>query len=86
MKRKQTAKLPAITSGNDAALKKLAEYEKKARGAVAHNTARALRADTAIFVTWCAEFSHKTLPASPDTVAAFIDAQAEIKAPATVRR
>ena len=86
MKRKGTIRLPAIPSRNDAALKKLAEYEKKARGAVAPNTARALKADTAIFVAWCAEYSHETLPASPDTITAFIDAQAEIKAPATVRR
>ena len=78
--------LPAIASRNDAALKKLAEYERKARGAIAPNTAKALRADTAVFAAWCAEYSHETLPASPDTVAAFIDAQAEIKAPATVRR
>ena len=86
MKRKQIAKLPAITSGNGAALKKLAEYEKKARGAVAPNTVLALRADTAIFVAWCAEYSHETLPASPDTVTAFIDAQSEVKAPATIKR
>ncbi len=79
-------KLPALVGSNDAALKKLAEYEKKARGAVAPNTVKALRADTAIFVAWCADRSRETLPASPDTVAAFIDAQAEIKAPATVRR
>jgi len=86
MKRKQTIRLPAIASRNNAALKRLAEYEKKARGAVALNTVQALRADTAIFTAWCAEHSREMLPASPDTIAAFIDAQAEIKAPATVRR
>ena len=79
-------KLPALTGRNGVALKKLAEYEKKARGAVAPNTVRALRADTAIFAAWCAEYSHDSLPASPATVADFIDAQAEVKAPATVRR
>ena len=86
MKRKQATQLPAIASRNDAALKRLAEYERKAQGAVAHNTARALRADTAIFTAWGAEHSRETFPARADTVAAFIDAQAEIKAPATVRR
>ena len=79
-------KPPAIVSRDSMALRKLAEYEKKARGAVALNTVKALRADTAIFVAWCTEYSHETLPANPDTVTAFIDAQAEIKAPATVRR
>ncbi len=47
--------LPAIASRNGAALKKLAEYERKARGAIAPNTAKALRADTAVFVAWCAD-------------------------------
>ena len=86
MKRKPTIRLPAIASGNGTVLRKLAEYEKKAKGAIAPNTVRALRADTAIFAAWCAEFFHESLPATPDTVTAFIDAMAEIKAPATVKR
>ncbi len=79
-------KPPALTSRDSTALQRLAEYEKKARGAIAPNTVQALRSDTAIFTAWCAEYDHEPLPATPDTVAAFIDAQAEIKAPATVRR
>ncbi len=79
-------KPPALTSRDNTALQKLAEYERKARGAVAPNTVQALRSDTAIFTAWCAEYGHEPLPATPDTVTAFIDAQAEIKAPATVRR
>ena len=79
-------KPPALTSRDSTALQNLAEDERKARGAVALNTVKALRADTKIFGVWCSEFSHEMLPASPDTVTAFIDAQAEIKAPATVRR
>jgi len=57
-----------------------------ARGALAANTERAIRADTAIFAAWCAERGRISLPAAPDTVAAFIDAMAETRKPATVRR
>jgi integrase len=57
-----------------------------ARGAYARNTERALQADVAIFTAWCAQMNHPALPAAPATVAAFIDAMAAGKAPATVRR
>jgi site-specific recombinase XerD len=56
------------------------------RGAFAANTERALRGDIARFTGWCSREGHQAMPASPDTVAAFIDALAASKAPATVRR
>ena len=65
---------------------KLADYAKLADGAFSENTARAIRADTAIFAAWCADQGHASLPASPDAVAGFIDAMAESRKPATVRR
>ena len=67
-------------------VKRLAEYQHKARGALSSNTERALKADTAVFTAWCVDQGRKGLPASPVTVARFIDAQADVKAPATVRR
>ena len=47
---------------------------------------RALRSDLAIFAAWCAARGERVLPAGPETVAAFVDAMAETRAPATVRR
>jgi hypothetical protein len=57
-----------------------------ARGAYAGNTERALRADVTIFTAWCSDAGEIALPAVAATVAAFIDAIAALKAPATVRR
>lgn len=65
---------------------RLDEYARAAAGAFAQNTERALAADTRVFAAWCGNNGHAMLPASPETVAAFVDAQAELKAPATVAR
>ena len=65
---------------------RLADYARQADGAFSENTARAIRADTAIFSTWCAEQDLVSLPASGDAVAGFIDAMAENRKPATIRR
>ena len=54
--------------------------------AVSRNTARAVRSDLAIFAQWCAKHGLQDLPAEAGTVAAFIAAMAEQRAPATVRR
>ena len=59
---------------------------RSARGAFSANTARALRSDLAVWGAWCGERGLAALPAAPETVAAFVDAMAEEKAPATVRR
>jgi hypothetical protein len=79
--------LPAATTIADTAITaSLRQHAEAARGAYAGNTERALRADVAIFTRWCATDGRQALPASPETVAAFIDAMATNKAPATVRR
>ena len=64
----------------------LVAYFEAARGAFSPNTERALRADVEIFVSWCRQEAVPALPASAATLAAFIDAMARVKAPATVRR
>ena len=57
-----------------------------ARGALSANTERAVRSDLAIYAAWCAERGLAELPASAQTIAAFVDAMAKARAPATVRR
>ena len=57
-----------------------------AEGALSRNTERALRADLRLFAAWCGERGLVALPASPDTIAAYVDAMAAVRAPATVRR
>jgi hypothetical protein len=79
---------PAITGGAipPAALERLRDHARHAHGAFAPATERALRADIAIFTAWCAEVGAAPPPATPETVAAFNDAMAAEKAPATIRR
>jgi site-specific recombinase XerD len=67
-------------------LANLERHAAAARGAYAGNTERALRADVAIYTAWCSGSGRTALPASAETVAAFIDAMGTQKAPATVRR
>ena len=57
-----------------------------AEGAFSANTRRALKSDLRIYSAWCAEERRQALPATPDTIAAFVDAMAATRAPATVRR
>ena len=56
------------------------------RGALSGNTERAVRSDLAIYSAWCTDRGVPALPASADTIAAFVDAMARVRAPATVRR
>ena len=65
---------------------RLGQFVQAARGAFSDSTERALRSDFAIYAGWCAEHGERALPATPETVAAFVDAMAELRAPATVRR
>ena len=65
---------------------RLATYLKDARGAFSENTERAVRSDVGIFTDWCERRGVAALPATTDTVVSFIDAMAQIRAPATVRR
>ena len=55
-------------------------------GALSANTERAMRSDLAIYTAWCTERGVPALPASAETIAAFVDAMAKVRAPATVRR
>ena len=57
-----------------------------ARGAISDNTERALRSDLGIYAAWCGKRGLAAVPASPATVAAFVDEMAAVRAPATVRR
>ena len=57
-----------------------------ARGALSGNTERAMRSDLAVYAAWCIERGVRALPARAETVAAFVDAMAKVRAPATVRR
>ena len=65
---------------------RLKTYLRAAKGAFSKNTERAIRSDVDIFSAWCEKTGLTALPARTSTVAAFIDAMARIRAPATVRR
>jgi hypothetical protein len=41
----------------------------------AKHTERALRGDVELFTGWCRQQGHQALPASPETVAAFVPAR-----------
>jgi integrase len=55
-------------------------------GAYADSTLRAYRADFTCFYDWCLATARESLPASPETVAAFIAHDAVKSSPATLRR
>ena len=72
--------------GGDTGRDPFAACAKAARGAISANTERAVRSDLTIYWAWCTERGVPALPASAKTIAAFVDAMAKIRAPATVRR
>ncbi len=76
--------VPPVAAGDLVA--NLQEHAHHARGAYSENTERALRSDTAVFATWCTGRGLTALPAVPGPVAAFVDAMAWRRAPATIRR
>jgi len=55
-------------------------------GAFAENTLRAYRADFKVFSTWCAGIEIDPLSASATEVASFVEAQAQHRTTATIRR
>ena len=55
-------------------------------GAYSENTLRGYRADFRIFEIWCRASGRASLPASPDTVAAFLDAAPKTLSTSTLRR
>jgi hypothetical protein len=65
--------LPAPVAGFDDAAEAAAQYRRASR---AENTRRAYRAAVARFCTWCAIHGRTALPAAPETVAAFLAAEA----------
>ena len=71
---------------DDDAFEQLSSYVNSSKGAYAPNTERARLSDSRIFAEWCQDERRNMLPSRPETIAAFIDAMAEIRAPATVRR
>ena len=80
---------PAEAPGavHDPALaEQLGLFARAARSAFGRNTERAIRSDLDIYAAWCAGRGKTALPAQPGTIAAFVDAMAEVRAPATVRR
>jgi site-specific recombinase XerD len=80
------ATTPTAVAAATAISANLKRHARHAAGAFSPNTERAVKSDTAVFAAWCAEHGHAYLPASPETLVAFVDAQAQDKAPATVRR
>ena len=77
---------PAQTSATYVDRDPLAACAKAAHGALSTNTERAMRSDLAIYAAWCEARAVPALPASAETLAAFVDAMAKERAPATVRR
>jgi integrase len=65
--------LPAPVANFDDAADAAAQYRRASR---AENTRRAYRAAVARFTDWCAVHGRTALPASPETVAAFLAAEA----------
>ena len=77
----------AVRPDGEAALPEaLGRFVQGGSGAFSDNTERALRSDLAIYAAWCGERGLRALPCGPQTLAAFVDAMAEARAPATVRR
>ena len=81
-----TACHPAQVDGGDAHWDRFEACAESSRGTRSDNTERAARADLAIYWAWCAERGVAALPASAEVVAEFIDAMAQVRAAATVRR
>jgi integrase len=65
--------LPAPVAGFDDAAEAAAQYRRASRS---ENTRRAYRSAVARFCDWCAIHGRTALPASPETVAAFLAAEA----------
>jgi integrase len=73
--------------GEDIYATNLRKDAESSRGTRSPNTERALLADVLLFSAWCSDAGRQHLPASAETVAAFVDAQASAgKAPASIRR
>ena len=76
---------PGPAEAGEGVADRLADFVRAARGAFSANTERAVRSDLAVWGAWCAARGVCALPAAPETVAGFVDAMAESRAPATRR-
>lgn len=65
---------------------RLVGTQRRLRAARSKNTLRALRSDLGVWTAWCDAERRLALPARAADVAAFVDAHAALRAPATVRR
>jgi len=75
------------TAGPDPVIaERLESYARHAAGAYAPNTVRAIQSDLRVWQRWCEKEEKASLPATPADVAAFVDAVADERSPATVRR
>ena len=77
---------PVSASVETARAHSFGDCAQAAGGALSDNTQRAVRSDLGLYTEWCVERGRRALPASAETVAAFVDAMAATRAPATVRR
>jgi site-specific recombinase XerD len=59
---------------------------KRLEGAYAESTLRAYRSDFQVFIAWCSTAKLNALPATPETIATFVFADAATAQSATVRR
>ena len=84
--RLDTRSEPGQIGGGDAHWDPFDDGAETSRGALSVNTERAVRSDLAIYFAWCTERGVPALPAQAETIAAFIDDRARVRAPATVRR
>ena len=69
---------------DDPHLLALARHRHAARGAFAAETERKLRSGSAAFLAWCRAQGQIALPATPEVLAAYVDALAGHRKPATV--
>ena len=82
-----TPSRPAEVGCGDAHWDPFEACPESSRGALSDNTERAVRSDLAIYCAWCTQNGVPAVPASAETIAAFVDAMGETtRAPATVRR
>ncbi len=58
----------------------------RGQAAMSPATQRAYRADWAHYAAWCAMAGHAAIPATPETVAAYLASMAASHAPSTIRR
>jgi integrase len=78
---------PVLPTLPPALVERLARYAHHARGTMAAETERALRRASGAFTAWASGEGLAALPATPATVAAYVDALAAAgRSPATVRQ